>query len=121
MGFGGSTITLVKFVENTSGGRDELGNYPLEEVTTAAPGCRHRPLTFTEMVEMQFDVATKPWRSTIPLLEYDDDVVDALLALQPQDVVRVDGVEYEIVAGVRHFPDRWGNPFKGTMISQQQV
>lgn len=118
MAFGGSTIVFTRLVK--VGEPDDLGNYELQSVDTEAPGCRHRPLTFTEIVEMQMDMSTQPWRSTLPLFEYDDALLDALDTIQHNDFVTVDGEKYQIVGGVRPFPDRNGNPFKATMISQKQ-
>lgn len=112
-------MTFVSLTE--TGVEDELGNFPLAETLTDAPGCRHRPLTFTETAELQFDIGTKPWKSTIPVNEYSASVRDAVLAAKNNDLIRVDGVEYQIIGGVRHHVDMDGSPFKATVISEVKV
>lgn len=117
--FGTAVITLTHY--DKTGTPDELGGYTLTPVTVEAPGCRHRPLNFTEAAELGFDIATLPWKSTIPIYLYDDATIAALLALLPQDVIVVDGQEYQIVGGVRPFDDLEGRPFKATIVSQKQI
>ena len=119
MPFGGQTITFVS--RTASGTPDELGMQTLTEDEVDVPGCRHRPLTFAETAEAQIDVATQPWRSTIPVGEYSADLRDAVLAIRPGDQIRVDDVTYQIVGGIRHHVDMDGSPFKATLISQRQV
>lgn len=119
MSFGGSTIVFRHFVE--SGSADEYGNYVLVPVDVSAPGCRHRPLTFKETAELQFDIATEMWRSTLPLCEYVDPLLATCLAAQPDDVIVVDGKEYQIIGGVRPHDDMEGVPFKMTIISKKQI
>ena len=106
--------------ENTTGTPDELGNLALVETVTTAPGCRHRPLTMKETAELEFDIATEIWKSTIPVGEYAAAVRDAIFAVKANGLIRVDGEDYQIIGGVRHHPDMDGNPFKVTIISQQQ-
>lgn len=119
MPFGGQTVSFVNRTE--TGIPDELGNYPLAETTTNAPGCRHRPLSFSETAEYQFDIATQPYKTTIPVGEYSPTLRNLVLAIKPNDVIRVDGVEFQIIGGIRHHPDMSGAPFKATLISQRQV
>jgi hypothetical protein len=119
MPFGTSVVTLKRFVE--AGVPDELGNYELDEVPIVAPGCRHRPLTFKEAVEFDMDIATQPWKTTVPLAEYDDALIAALIGAEPDAVITVDGQEYQVVGGVRPHPDMDGTPFKATIISQKQI
>lgn len=119
MPFGGQTVSFVNRTE--TGIPDELGNYPLAEITTNAPGCRHRPLSFKETAEYQFDIATQPHKTTIPVGEYSDELRELVLAIKPNDVIEVAGVRYQIIGGIRHHPDMAGRPFKATLISQRQV
>lgn len=118
MPFGVDTVTLVSYADGPIAG--ELGTYPQVETTSEAPGCRHRPLTFKETVEVSFDVATELWKTTIPIGEYSPSVRSQVLALQPDDVIRVDGVQYSIIGGVRPFGD-FTSPFKATIFSKRQI
>jgi hypothetical protein len=119
MAFGTSVVTLKRYEE--SGSPDELGNYTMVPVLTEAPGCRHRPLTFKEAVEFNVDIATQPWKTTVPLGEYDDTLIAALIAAEPDAVITVDGQDYQVIGGVRPHPDMDGTPFKATIISQKQI
>lgn len=119
MPYGGQTITFMFFEE--SGLADELGHYGLDVTSVDAPGCRHRPLTFTETAEYQLDIATEAWRSTIPVGEYSEDLRSAVLSAKADGVIRVDDVDYQIIGGIRHHVDMDGSPFKATIISQKQI
>ena len=119
MPFGNQVITFLFFEE--TGLADELGNYGLSVTSVDAPGCRFRPLTFAETAESQLDIATQPWRGTIPVGEYSQELRDTILAVQPDDVIRVDGVDYQIIGGIRHHVDMGGEPFKATIISHRQM
>lgn len=118
MSFGGSTLVFTQ-TQNT-GAPNDLGEFQQIATTTPAPGCRHRPLTFSEKVEYNLDVATEFWRSTVPLFEYDGTVQTALMSFPPNGTITVDGISYQIVGGVRPHPDRFGSPYKATIISQRQ-
>jgi hypothetical protein len=118
MSFGGSVIVFRS--SETTGAPNDLGEFATVITDTPAPGCRHRPMSTSEMVEMKFDVSTRLWKSTLPLFEYDDDLVELISFFPPTDAIVVDGVSYQIVGGVRPYPDRWGNPYKATIISQIQ-
>lgn len=117
--FGTAVVKMRRYVE--TGTPDQLGNYELVPVDVNAPGCRHRPLTFAETVELELDIATEYWRTTMPTHEYDGTVLSALALLKNNDAIEVDGQEYQIVGGVRPFDDLAGNPFKATIISQKQI
>ena len=118
MAFGHVTIQAV---DRAPGGTpDELGNYVLTETLFDMPGCRHRPLTFQEKIDLQFDIATEMWKSTIPLFEYDSTLQGKVKALGANDVIRVDGNDYQIVGGARPFDD-FTRPFKATIISKLQT
>lgn len=119
MSFGTSVVTLKRFSE--TGTPDELGNYTMVTAEAMAPGCRHRPLTFKEAVEFNVDIATRPWKTTLPLAEYSDALVATLTAAEPDAVIEVDGQEYQMIGGVRPHPDMDGTPFKATIISQKQI
>jgi len=111
-------VTLVSHSDAAIPG--ELGTYPQEEATYDVTGCHHRPLTFKETAELEFDIATEMWRTTIPIGEYSPSVRDQVLALQPDDVIRVDGVQYSIIGGVRPFKD-FTSSFKATIISKRHI
>ena len=118
MPFGNQTISFVN--RSPSGVPDELGETTLTEVVTNAEGCRHRPLTFTETAELEFDIATEAWKSTIPIGEYDPTLRSQVLSIKSNDIIRVDGQEYQIVGGIRPFND-FTRPFKATLISQKHI
>lgn len=118
MPFGTDSVTLVARVDSPTVG--ELGTYDQTEVTLELPGCHHRPMTFTETAELQFDVGTEVWKTTVPIREYDPSVRAALLAVKPDDRLRVGGVEYNIVAGVRAHND-FSGPFKATIVSNKHT
>jgi hypothetical protein len=117
--FGGQTITFI--ARSDTGTAGELGTYAQAETRTTAPGCRHRPLTFAETAELEFDIATEAWRSTVPVGEYSAALRSAVLATQPDDVIEVNGVRYQVIGGVRHHVDMDGSPFKATVISQKHI
>lgn len=118
MPFGNKTVSIVGRSDAPTPG--VLGTYPQVEELTAMPGCHHRPLTFKETAELEFDIATEWWKTTIPIGEYSPTLLDKVLAIAPGDAVRVDGVTYEIVGGVRPHNDFTG-PFKATIISKKQT
>ena len=118
MPFGGDTVTFVSFVDGPTPG--PLGTYPQVEVTFDAPGCRHRPLTFAETAELAFDVATEWWRTTLPIGEYGQTLLDKLKLVEPDAVIRVDNVDYAVVGGVRMFKD-FSGPFKATIHSKRHI
>lgn len=118
MPFGADTVTFVSFVDGPTPG--PLGTYPQVEMSFDAPGCRHRPLTFAETAELAFDVATEWWRTTIPTGEYDTMLRAQISAVEPDARIRVDGVEYAVVGGVRQFKD-FSGPFKATIHSKRHI
>lgn len=118
MPFGHKVVTLVKHADADTPG--ELGTYPQVETLVTAPGCRHRPLTFKETAELQFDVATQFWKTTIPIGEYSSVLYAQFLTVLPDDTIRVDGIEYSIIGGVEIFDDFTG-PFKATIISKKHT
>lgn len=119
MSFGGQTVTFVSYTDTGTPGA--LGTYQQTETLTSAPGCRHRPLTFNETAEFDVDIATEMWRTTIPVGEYSPELRAAVLAVKANDAIRVDGVQYKIMGGIRHHVDMDGSPFKATLISKKQI
>lgn len=119
MSFGEQTITFVSYAD--SGVPGALGTFSQAETTTSVPNCRHRPLTFAETAEFDIDVATELWRSTIPVGEYTPALRAAVLTAKANDEIRVAGVGYKIIGGVRHHVDMGGNPFKVTVISKKHI
>ena len=119
MAFGSQVITFI--ARSDTGSAGELGTYAQAETRTSAPGCRHRPLTFAETAELEFNIATEAWRSTVPVGEYSPTLRAAILATRPDDVIEVDGIRYQVIGGVRHHVDMDGAPFKATVISQKHI
>lgn len=118
MPFGHHTVTLVSYSDAATPG--ELGTYAQVEELTDAPGCRHRPLTFQETAELQFDVATELWKTTIPIGEYSSTLRERIVAAQPNDTIRVNGTQYSIIGGVEPFDD-FTRPFKATIYSKKHI
>lgn len=119
MSLGGQTIKFKVFT--ASGTPDTLGNRPLVEANYSAPGSRHRPLTFSETAELQTDIATEMWRSTIPVGEYESSLRNKVLSTPGDAVIEVNGQDYQIIGGVRHHVDMDGNPFKVTIVSKRDL
>lgn len=119
MSFGTATVVFIS--RQQTGPSDSLGEVPIVDVPTSAPGCRHRPLKPTEKVELNLDIATEYWRSTLPLFEYAAPLLAIAKAAKNTDVIEVDGQEYQIIGGVQPFDDLEGMPFKMTIISQKQI
>ncbi len=117
MSFGGQTITFVSYTDSGTAGA--LGTYQQTETLTAATGCRHRPLTFAETAEYDVDISTELWKSTIPVGEYSVTLRSAILAAKANDEIRVDGIKYKIIGGVKHHVDMDGQPYKATVISKR--
>lgn len=109
---GGDTVTFVSFTE--AGAPNALGLYEMTETTNDVDDCHHRPLTFTETVDLDTDVATEYWRTTAP-------PEAAVLAATSSGVMRVKGVNYQIVGGARVHTDENGEPFKVSILSQRQI
>jgi len=118
MPFGPDVVELVSLANSATPG--ELGTYSKVETSTFAPGCHHRPLTFSETAELQYDIATELWRTTIPIGEYSEELREAVLQVTAGDLIRVDGEEYRIVGGVRPFKD-FSALFKATVVSQKHT
>lgn len=118
MPFGHVTVTFMLHSDAATPG--ELGTYAQVPTPVDAPGCRHRPLTFRETAELQFDVATELWKTTIPIGEYSSTLRDQIVAAEPDDTIKVNNVEYSIIGGVEPFDD-FTTPFKATIISKKHI
>lgn len=118
MPFGNHVVTAVHRTDTGLPGN--LGTYTQVESTVIAPGCHHRPLTFSEKVDIAYDVATEVWKTTIPISEYSPEIRDAILALTAGDAIRVDGKQYEVIGGVQPFSD-FTELFKVTIHSKKQT
>lgn len=118
MPFGPDLVTFVSYSDAATPG--QLGTFVQVETLTEAPGCHHRPLTYKEAVELGYDVATELWKTTIPIGEYSADLLQKIIAMRPDDAIRVNGTRYLIVGGVQPFKDFTGW-FKATVISKKQI
>lgn len=118
MPFGYTTVTIVLHSDADTPG--ELGTYAQVEIPVDAPGCHHRPLTFQETAELQFDVATELWKTTIPIGEYSPDLREQVVSARPDDTLKVNDIEYSIIGGVEPFDD-FTAPFKATIYSKKHI
>ncbi len=112
MNFGGQTVTIVTVTEDPTQ-RDRY-NKPLK-VRTEHPvkGCRFRPLDFSEQIELG-DLTLQKYRLTAP-------PVAAIVNADAIDEVKVDGITYQIIGGMRVFPDMNGTLFKVTVLCERRV
>lgn len=111
MSFGGQTVFFVTVAEDLTN-RDRY-NHPAQTRTeVAVHGCRFRPLSAKEKIELG-DIVTDPWKCTAPC-------VAAVVNARSGDEVRVAGVTYQIVGGPRVFPSMEGRPFKTTIICERR-
>lgn len=108
--FGGQVVTFVKITP--TGVYGDRGTPELAETSTQVPGCRHRPLTFQETIELNLDTATEWWKTTAP-------PVPAVLAATANDEIEEAGRRYQIHGGIRPFPDMDGQPYKVTIVSKR--
>jgi len=110
MTFGGQTVT---FVTITDGALDRLGIPAKERSEVAVPGCRFRPLSTEEAVALT-DVATEVWKCTAP-------PVQVVLDAKATDEVKHNGITYQIIGGVKPYPDMSGALYKVTVMCQKQT
>src|SRR5690348_3402481 len=106
MTFGGQTVTLLTVTEDPSQ-RDRYNKPAKVRTEHQVKGCRFRPLEFSEQIEFG-DLSLQKYRLTAP-------PVAAILAGDTVDEVKVDGISYQIIGGVRVFPDMNGTLFKVTV------
>ena len=118
MPFGPDVVELVSLTNAATPG--ELGTYEKIETITPAPGCHHRPLTFSEITDLQYDIAAEMWKTTIPIGEYSESLREKVLQINGGDKIRVNGQDYLIVGGVRPFKD-FSTLFKATIVSQKHT
>lgn len=110
--FGAQAVTIVTISEDSSQ-RDRY-NKPLKVRTEhAVKGCRFRPLEFSEEIKFG-DLALQKYKLTAP-------PVPAILAGDTVDEIIVDGIAYQIVGGVRVFPDMDGSLFKVTVLCERRT
>lgn len=110
--FGDQTVTFVAVTENLTV-RDRYNQPTKVRAETAVANCRFRPLTAQESIELG-DIVQDPYKCTAP-------PVAAVLSASANDEVKVAGVTYQIVGGVRVFPDLEGDPFKVTIIVERRL
>lgn len=117
----GTAILIFTIPGAGTGTYDELGGEILGEPSTvSATGCRHRPLKPTETPEFITQVATQPWKSTIPIGEYDSELQASLIdAAKATGSFTVDGIAYQILGGAMPFDDM-AAPFKMTIFSKRE-
>lgn len=111
MNFGGQTVTFVSVVEDPTT-RDRYNAPQKVRTETAVTGCRFRPLSAQEKIELG-DIIGDPWKCTAP-------PVPAVLNAKSSDEVKVGGVTYQIIGGVRIFPAVGGSSFKCTIICERR-
>jgi hypothetical protein len=109
--FGGQTVTFVAVTSTGEPGR--LGLTARLRSETPVKGCHFRPAGATESHDEQTSVATGLWKATVP-------PVDAALAAQPTDEVKVDGVEYQIEGPVQPKHDWDGSVHHVTIMCKRQ-
>lgn len=117
MTFGGQT---VKFVTITDGTPDRNNIATPVRTAVTVSGCRFRPLTFKEKVDVT-DIATEVWKLTAP----PDPAVTSAASI---DQVVYDGTDnpsdveanrFDIVGGVQPFNDFGSSVFKVTVLCQK--
>ncbi len=109
--FGHRSVTFVAVGENPAV-RDRY-NKPQETRTEiVVKGCHFRPLTAQERINLG-DIAREQWKLTAP-------PVAAVVNATAIGEVKVDGVSYEIVGGVRVHHD-FSKPLKVTVICERII
>lgn len=112
--FGRQTVTLVTVTENLLV-RDRYNNPQLVKTETPIPGCRFRPLTAKEKIELGVDTLIDPWKWTAPP---NAALKAAIPAPGVQYEVKYDGKTFNI-AQSRTYPDMAGRDFKITTICER--
>ena len=113
MRFGGTTVVFVTLTEDLNN-RDKYNTPVVVRTEVPVEGCRFRPLTAKEKIDIGTDLITDPWKATCP-------PDPAVIGAKAIDEVKVDGTTYQIVGGVRTFDDQGGKPFKTTVIAQRST
>jgi hypothetical protein len=120
--FGKDTVTVVSQAQT---GVDGTGSGILTTTSTDVTGCRHRPLKTEsargsgiarqqEATQIGVSIATEWWETTAP-------PAAAILALKPSDQLTVNGITYQIIAGIKPYRDGMGNIIKVSILSEQQT
>lgn len=104
---------IVTFVAVTEGALDRLGIPAKIKTDVVVSGCRFRPLSVEETVTLT-DLSTQMWKCTAP-------PVAAVLAAQPDDEVKHNGITYQIVGGVKPYPMHSGVIRKVTVMCKRQI
>jgi hypothetical protein len=103
----------VGFVTITDGALDELGIPAQVRTTVNVPGCRFRPLSAAETVDLT-DVATEVWKCTAP--------PSAAALVDATGELVHDGVTYQVIGGPKPYPDAFrSDTFKVTVMCEKQV
>lgn len=126
-GFGGQTITILRRQQTSI---DDLGAAVITTVPIGViTGCRHRPIVpasargagearSEKTTEIGVGVATNWWKSTFPVNRVNR---AAVLSIQPNDALMVDGQTYQVISGSHPFTDGIGRQYKVTVVSEQQA
>lgn len=109
--FGADTLTFVTVTEDLDN-RDKLNNPAKVRTGVDVPGCRFRPLPATETRGEGTEVVKDQWKATCP-------PHPAVIAAKSRDEIRVDGDALQIVGLPRVFDDKWGRPYKVTVICER--
>lgn len=113
MRFGGQTVTFITNTESPDS-RDRYNNPAEIRTEVEVPGCRFRPLTFSEEIDESGDKTVERWKLTAP-------PVPAAIDAQPRGELKADGVKYQIVGGAQVFTDMAGKPFKLTVVCERRT
>lgn len=105
---------MVVISRSQTGTTGALGTHGMVETESEVRGCRHRPLNFSEKPPFDTDVATEVWKTTAP-------PKPAVLSAKSTDLLRVDGVVYQILGGVLPFTGLDGRVEKVTVYSQRKA
>lgn len=116
MNFGTQTVTLVTVTENPAV-RDRYNNPTLVRSETPIPGCRIRPLTAKEKIELGVQTIEDPWRWTSPP---NATLEGAIPSEGVQYEVKHNGMTFNIVGQPRPFPGPFtSETFKITTICER--
>lgn len=114
--FGGQTLI---FVTVTEGIKDRWGIALPVTTETPVSGCRFRPLSASETVDLT-DTGVELWKGTVP-------AVAAAMTAKLNSHVKYSGPEtggevvvYELDGGPKTFPDADGQPYKVTVMCKRQ-
>jgi hypothetical protein len=109
---GNQTVIVVTVAEDPDS-RDRYNSPNLVRTEQPVQRCRFRPLSADETIDETGDRTRELWRLTAP-------PVPAVINAKANDELKVGGVTYQIVGGVRVYGDLHGRPFKCTVICERQ-